>query len=77
MTGWRPCEWGLADGRGGPARAIAWQCRTDRRLVVRHCGHPTALRPYWIEIDGVSQLTKLGTFRTLDQAKFAAMRAAA
>jgi hypothetical protein len=76
MTGWHPCEWMPAIGRSAKRRAIAWSCQTDARLRVRHCGHPTANYPYWVEIDGVSKLSELGTFRSLDQAQAAAMRAA-
>lgn len=75
MTGWHPCEWIPAGGRTMKRRAIAWSCRTDARLRVRHCGHPTANYPYYVEIDGVSQLNELGTFRLLDEAQAAAMRA--
>lgn len=46
-------------------RAIAWTCTTDRRLVVRHCGHPTALRPYFLVIDGVDMYPTRGAFRLL------------
>ena len=37
-------------------RNIAWVSHLAPGLVVRHCGHPTALRPYWI--DGVDDQTK-------------------
>lgn len=39
-------------------------------VVVRHCGHPTAIRPYFV----VGQLNELGTFRLLTQAQAAALR---
>jgi hypothetical protein len=62
--------------RGLKGRALAWRCPHDRQLVVRHCGHPTALRPYWVERAGESLLAELGTFRLLQAAQLAALRAA-
>lgn len=73
MKGWHATAWSPV---GPKHRAIAWTCSTDSRLVVRHCGHPTANYPYWIEIAGVSQLNTLGTFRNLDPAQAAAVKAA-
>lgn len=76
MMTWAPIEFrGAANTTA--RRAIAWQCQTDRRLVVRHCGHPTALRPYWIFIDSESRLEDLGTFRLLADAQMAALKAVA
>ena len=49
-------------------RAWAWH-HTGADLLVRHCGHPTALRPYYI--DGL--LSELGTFRHLKDAQAAAL----
>jgi hypothetical protein len=46
--------------------------KTDRRLVVRHCGHPTALRPYYIVFDGFERVHDLGTFRQLHEAQLRA-----
>lgn len=55
-------------------RARAWELERDPRLVVRHCGHPTALRPYWVIVDGASLLDMLGTFRLLREAQAAGER---
>ena len=49
-------------------RAWAWY-HTGADLLVRHCGHPTALRPYYV--DGL--LSELGTFRHLKDAQAAAL----
>jgi hypothetical protein len=49
-------------------RAWAWY-HTGADMLVRHCGHPTALRPYYI--DGL--LAELGTFRQLRDAQAAAL----
>jgi hypothetical protein len=49
-------------------RARAWEHVAAPGLVVRHCGHPTALRPYYV--DGM--LRELGTFSRLRQAQAAA-----
>ena len=40
---WEPCEW-----IGYQGRANAWHCPRVP-YIVRHCGHPTANRPYYIE----------------------------
>lgn len=57
---WEPIHrnpWGRYD---------AWRCSNGE--VVRHCGHPTALRPYYID----GKLEEVGTFRLLKEAKAAA-----
>lgn len=56
-------RWVIVDRMLG--RACAWECPlvVGARLYVRHCGHPTALRPYYIP--GFP----LGTFRRLNQAQ--------
>lgn len=74
----RPLKWEVIDYRGtgglGRPRAGAWRCPSDRRLVVRHCGHPTALRPYYVVIDGVERVHDLGAFRLLPDAQMAALK---
>ena len=71
---WAPHE--IRDPHSSRRRVVAWVCSTDTRLVVRHCGHATALRPYFIEIQGRSRVHDLGTFTTLAAAQFAAQRTA-
>lgn len=70
---WHPTE--FRSPNTSRFRAIAWRCNTNRRLEVRHCGHPTALRPYYIRIDGKDRIEDLGTFRLLPEAQLAAERA--
>lgn len=41
-----------AIGRNPLGRSNAWSSPATPRLTVRHCGHPTAIRPYYIEADG-------------------------
>jgi hypothetical protein len=31
----------------------AWTCEQIPGVIVRHCGHPTALRPYYIQGEGL------------------------
>jgi hypothetical protein len=47
-------------------RNDAWQCPAivGARLVVRHCGHPTAIRPYYFP-----DLPELGKFSRLNYAQ--------
>lgn len=52
-------------GPGGRARAWACPLLLGARLEVHHCGHPTALRPYYVP----GLLRELGTFRRLNQAQ--------
>jgi hypothetical protein len=59
---------------GGKGRAGEWTYRPDRRIVVRHCGHPTANRPYYILFNGEELVNVLGTFSLLAQAQAAAVR---
>ena len=63
---WFPSSY--RQGRNRP-RAVEWTCSTDTRLTVRHCGHPTALRPYYVEFAGQSLLQVLGTFPHLARAQ--------
>lgn len=43
---------GFARGaRGG--KFDAWACEQLPGVTVRHCGHPTALRPYYLEGKGL------------------------
>jgi hypothetical protein len=69
---WAPIE--FRDEHNSRRRSVAWVCKHDRRLVVRHCGHPTALRPYYIEIEGRERVHDLGTFRLLEEAQLAAVK---
>lgn len=69
-----PPQWqGLGGGPGG--RNWAWRhVRTG--VMVRHCGHPTALRPYYVTIEEggtVLALRDLGTFSQLRDAQAAAV----
>jgi hypothetical protein len=64
-TGWFPCE------RFG-TRASGWRNLRLPGVIVRHCGHPTALRPYYLM--GVNLSTK---FSTLAEAQAAAFKAQA
>lgn len=41
-----------AIGKRLDGRAGSWALVSDMRMVVRHCGHPTALRPYYAEFNG-------------------------
>ena len=59
-------------GRRGPwGRNVAWTHPAYPGLEVRHCGHPTALRPYYI----VGLLGELGCYRRLAHAQRAAVMA--
>lgn len=58
--GWHPVGWSPFDGR-----AAAWANLRWPGMTVRHCGHPTALRPYYIEGDPAG----LRAFRTLNEAQ--------
>lgn len=54
-------------GHKGPwGRNIIWTCDQVCGLIIKHCGHPTALRPYYINRQPWQ------TFRTLAAAKAAA-----
>jgi hypothetical protein len=33
----------------GRVRSLAWECVELPGVTIRHCGHPTALRPYYLE----------------------------
>lgn len=57
-------------------RTDTWTCNTNGRLQVRHCGHPTANRPYLIVIDGIER-PDLGAHRWLAYAQHAAEQAIA
>lgn len=50
-------------------------CPHDRRVVIRHCGHPTALRPWYVILDGVERVNDLGCHRTQGQAQRVALDA--
>lgn len=61
---WKAIEKGL-DGN----RNVAWVCDELRGIVVRHCCHPTALRPYYIQYCGTNLLHTCGTFVRLADAQ--------
>ncbi len=64
--------WYIAERRNLPGqkpRAIAWGCSTSSRIRVEHCGHPTALRPYSIRLNGENLYAELGAFRLLREAQ--------
>lgn len=63
--GWHACAWSLG-------RASAWVNPREPGVVVKHCGHPTALRPYYIEGLPISR-----KFCTLIEAKNACRTPAA
>lgn len=53
-------------GHRGPfGRNCRWTSPELPGVVVAHCGHPTALRPYYV----VGQLSTLGTFPRLAEAQ--------
>lgn len=60
-------------------RNKSWTCEQLSGVVVRHCGHPTAPRPYYVEgadVTGCDRLVRL-TFPRLAEAQEAAEAAAA
>ena len=59
-------EWVITE-RWYQGRACEW--RHPSGAVVRHCRHPTALRPYFIP----GKLLELGTFRLLANAQETAL----
>lgn len=60
----KPPGWIGHPGLFGTSRNGAWTHPLAPGVVVRHCGHPTALWPYYIEGLGTRQ-----TFRTLAKAQ--------
>jgi hypothetical protein len=58
----RPSDWQASHWRLG--RAVEWTHTSG--AIVRHCGHPTALRPYWV-------IGRPGTHRLLKDAQAAAL----
>jgi hypothetical protein len=55
-------------GQKGPnGRNVLWTCDKLPGRTIRHCGHPTALYPYYI-----LELPALGTFSLLSDAQAAA-----
>ena len=62
-------HWHGIRGRGLPGRNGAWRSEQIPGVEVRHCGHPTALRPYYVEGLG---LACRGTFPRLAEAQAAA-----
>ena len=69
-------SWRASGRHPGTHRTNVWTCNTNARLQVKHCGHPTANRPYFIIIDGVERMD-LGTHRWLAYAQHAAEQAIA
>ncbi len=69
---WRPIE-SRPEGRGR-RQNMAWASDAFPGVVIRHCGHPTALRPYWL--DGRQVDRKFSTL-ALAQAAIAALAAGA
>ena len=60
-------------GHPGPTgRNSSWTSPQLPGVVILHCGHPTALYPYYIN----GHLEELGTFAKLSQAKAAALKLA-
>jgi hypothetical protein len=58
-------------GHPGPTgRNDKWTSDELPGVLVRHCGHPTALRPYYVD----GRLNELGTFRLLKDAQQAAAK---
>lgn len=57
---------------GGRKQNMAWTSEAFPGVVIRHCGHPTALRPYWL--DGRAVARKF-TSLTYAQAAVAAIAA--
>lgn len=64
LHAWR----GHKDTARGTLRANAWTCEQLPGVVVRHCGHPTAIRPYYVE----GSHGPLGTHSLLSAAQLAA-----
>jgi hypothetical protein len=54
-------------------RNMAWTHPRLPNIIVRKVGHPTAIRPYYVERFG--EMSNLGTFRLLEEAQRAAMEA--
>ena len=65
-TPWRAVAWRPALSPRMPRRALAWACEAFPGVTVRHCGHPTALRPYYVQ---GSRALERALFRTLAQAQ--------
>lgn len=69
MNSRKPPRW---VGHKGPyGRNTSWTNEAFPGVVIRHCGHPTALWPYYIE--GRKHLHS-HTYRTLAEAQAAAER---
>ena len=45
-------SWTIIQRRPGGRQGRAWAYNMDRRLVIRHCGHQTAIWPYHAFFDG-------------------------
>ena len=66
---WTACDW-IPNGRG--RKTVAWRSDAFPGIIIRHCGHPTALRPYYL--CGVDTARK---FMQLQQAQAAVAMVAA
>lgn len=66
----QPARW---IGHRGPwGKNLTWTREDMPGLVVRHCGHPTALRPYYLTGE-VAEDTDRWTYINLRQAQAAAV----
>jgi hypothetical protein len=45
---WLPVGWFPPQRPGQRPRAAAWASAAHPGVEIRHCGHPTALRPYYL-----------------------------
>ena len=61
--------------RGVFGRNVAWSRADLPGVQVRHCGHPTALRPYYVTGLGEESSVFGRTFRLLSDAQAAAVAA--
>jgi len=74
-------RWAKRPGPGHPTCGASWQLHHNGRPVgpvVRHCGHPTALWPYTVELpDGVTLIHHSEhAYPTLAEAQEDALRVA-
>jgi hypothetical protein len=67
-----PAKW---IGHRGPwGRNLTWTRPDMPRIIVRHCGHGTALRPYYITVGDSLAIASPGLFRSLADCQAAAAR---
>lgn len=67
-----PAQW-LAHPGPWYGRTMAWTRPDMPGLAVRHCGHPTALYPYYVTIGQSMEARDPHPLRTLAEAKAAAV----